>query len=109
MPIANCIVRKDCVLVDSDLVQNWSKASGITQKDMTVNIIESVLQSGCGYKIMANLYLPSMWSDSEVSALQVALSKTLAHCFRVPVEQVHVMTEIIKSGMAVEAGESVSW
>ena len=76
---------------------------------MTVNIVLSTEQFGNPYDIMANLYLPSLWSKQDVALLQTGLAKALASYFEAPLNSVFVMTSILDSGQVVENGEQVVW
>lgn len=109
MPIANCYVLSGSVLKDEDIVGAWSAESGVSGEHMTVNVIEIAKQVGNSYRIMVTLLLPTVWSRSDVSALQLSLAKALARCYRVPIEEVFVVTSLVNSGFVVEAGEAVTW
>ena len=76
---------------------------------MTVNIINSSQQTGKEYAVMANLQLPSMWSSSDISSLQIGLANALAKSFGVSINQIHIVTSIVGSGMVVEDGEELTW
>jgi len=76
---------------------------------MTINIITSSQQLGNKYPIMANLMLPSIWSSSDISLLQIGLANALSLYFNVSLEEVFVSTSIVNSGMLIEAGEEVEW
>ena len=109
MPIANCIISSDCPPVSDKLVDIWASESGVSSEHMTVNLLANSGQLGKKYKIMATLFLPSLWSAPEMSALQLGLAKALSQCFAVPVSEVHIITTIINSGMVVESGQEVTW
>ena len=42
-------------------------------------------------------------------AIQLALANSLGQYFSVPPEQVHVVTQVVESGYAVENGEIQRW
>ena len=109
MPIANCVITQECLQSSENLIELWSKESGISPEHMTINIVTSREQLGNKYKIMANLSLPSMWSTSDISSLQVGLAKALSNHFAVAINEVHVITNIVTSGMVVEAGQEIKW
>jgi len=58
---------------------------------------------------MANLSLPSMWSTSDISSLQVGLAEALSLYFGFAIDEVHVITNIVTSGMVVESGQEIKW
>lgn len=76
---------------------------------MTVNILHSQAQAGNRYAIMATLLLPSIWSDEDVTSLQLGLASALAAFYALPVEQVFISTTIVASGRVVEKGQTVCW
>ncbi len=109
MPIANCIITRGTVGRPDELVNRWSAESGVPDQHMTVNVIRSEQQLGNPYAVMADLQLPSVWSDEKLSSLQTGLARALSVCFDVPIDQVHLVTHIIRSGMVVENDREVSW
>ena len=112
MPIANCLVKRDIyesVACERSVVEIWSSHSGVKPDYMTVNFIELLGQHGCAYEVMANLYLPSLWSNSDIGKLQVSLAKALAEYFKTDPGKVHVITQVVGSGMVVENGEIAEW
>lgn len=109
MPIANCFIG----LVEEDLdpdviVDAWSKRSGISSDEMTVNLIP-MRAGGKRYAVTAWLYLPSLWSAQEITALGEGLAAALAVTFGVEPSAVQVVTSIVQSGSVVEAGETLRW
>lgn len=109
MPIANCIISSECQQSSNDLVKMWAAESGQSAEHMTVNIIISKEQIGKKYGVVATLFLPSVWSDSDISSLQTSLAKVLANHFSLPLRQVLVISNIVNSGMVVENGQIVCW
>lgn len=109
MPIANCIVTSDCRQSPGSLVELWASESGKSAEHMTVNIVTSDRQYGNQYPVMANLLLPSIWSNSDISRLQTGLAKALAKSFNVALNQVHIITNIVDSGLVVEDGQEIKW
>ena len=109
MPIATCIVNERSCTSATEIIEQWSEKSGINSEHMTINIVNSAAQFGKQYKIMATLQLPSIWSSEKVSALQLGLANALSACFKLSIDQVHVVTTIIDSGLVVENGEEISW
>ncbi len=109
MPIANCIVTTDCQHNSFDLVELWAKESGQSSEHMTINITTSTHQYGNKYTIMATLWLPSIWSKSNISSLQLGLAKALAYYFNIAPSEIHVITQIVESGNVVEGGKEIQW
>jgi hypothetical protein len=111
VPIANCFVHDELrAESDSDaLTALWSEESGIGSEQMTINVIASVRQDGAPYRVMAFLYLPSLWSSDQVRKLQTGLAKALGRGFAVGLAEVQVITSIVESGQVVEDGETQDW
>lgn len=109
MPIAHCVITQECPQSSGNLIELWSKQSGISPEHMTINIVTSSEQLGNKYKIMANLSLPSMWLTSDISSLQVGLAEALSQYFGFAINEVHVITNIVTSGMVVESGKEIKW
>ena len=111
MPIANCFVRDD-VPPPSEierLTTLWSEESGVGAEQMTINVIGGTRQSGAAYRVMAFLYLPSLWSSQQVHQLQAGLARALGRGFTVAPAEVHVITFMVESGHVVEGGQTQDW
>lgn len=112
MPIANCIITSKSEINSdgsSDLIALWANHSKKSPEHMTINIIRSVEQLGNKYAIMANLLLPSIWSNVDISSIQTGLAKALTQHYRLNKSEVHVITSLVGSGMVVEAGKELKW
>lgn len=109
MPIANCLVSPNCAPGTANLIKLWARESGISSQHMTVNVTGTSQQYGESYLIMATLWLPSIWSESEVSSLQSGLARALATYYEVGLPEVHVVTQVVNSGRVVENGLEVTW
>ena len=109
MPIANCVIDQELEQGSGNLIELWACKSGMSPEHMTINIIPSSKQLGSSYKVMANLSLPSLWSAPEISLLQIGLAQALSQHFEVAIHEVHVITNIVASGMVVESGQEVKW
>lgn len=109
MPIADCVITSECKEGSGSLIELWAEESGKSDKYMTINIITSSVQLGKRYKIMANLSLPSMWAASDISLLQIGLARALSRYFSVSIQEVHVITNIVTSGLVVESGQELKW
>jgi hypothetical protein len=111
VPIANCFLRGGFPLeleIDG-LTALWSEESGVGSEQMTVNVIPDVRQTGTPYRVMAFLYVPSLWSAEQVRRLQVGLASALVRRFAVAPAEVQVITSIVESGHVVEDGETQDW
>jgi hypothetical protein len=111
VPIANCFVPDELppqLEVDA-LTGFWSKESGVSTAQMTINLIATTRQAGAPYRVTAFLYLPSLWSSDQVRQLQVGLARALGRGFAVDVSEIQVLTSIVASGHVVEGGETEDW
>lgn len=112
MPVANCIITSLCQkrpTVSTDLVEIWAAESGVSSEHMTINLVTSDEQQGCHYAVMVNLLLPTLWTASEVSSLQLGLARALTLYFDVNLKEVFIVTSIVNSGLLVEAGKEIKW
>lgn len=109
MPIANCIISSECRESEYSFIDCWASESGQSPEHMTVNIIKSTQQFGKKYGAMATLYLPSLWSESAISSLQIGLAKALAKTYGLSLDDVNVVTSIVESGFVVESGKEEKW
>lgn len=112
MPIAHCVVAPD-VSLDSctspSLVQRWAAHAGEAATDMTITLVQSVLQQGATYRVMAVLYLPTAWSPAADERLQTGLARSLAEGLGCSLDTVQVITQFVESGAVVEKGQPVVW
>ncbi|MCV2885935.1 hypothetical protein OE749_14680 [Aestuariibacter sp. AA17] len=91
------------------LIPLWSSLSGVRETHLTVNIIPNVQQYGQPYDVMVNLYLPSMWSNSQVAAIQLGLANALSTSLKRPISDIHIISTIVDTGLVVEDGHMITW
>jgi len=109
MPIAELSVVQALAETDvSSLVAAWSAEAGVDDTHMTVNVA-SVVQVGVPKAVIARLYLPTLWSQAQVDALQVGLARACAEVFGVDADGVQVLTFLLPSGRVVEGGAVERW
>ncbi len=112
MLIAHCFVSvkyQQAVIGAQNIVGLWHEESLQSAEFMTVNTVNICEQKGKAYGIMANLTLPSLWSEKNVNQLQLGLANALAKYYNAPLKEAHVLTTIIPSGLVVENGQLVTW
>ena len=112
MPIANCIISPECKRNTDrpkSLIELWSSEAKISSEHMTINLTQSSEQLGKKYQVMATLLLPSAWSLTDISSLQIGLAVALGEYFHLHINEVFVSTTIVNSGMVVETGKEVVW
>lgn len=76
---------------------------------MTINLVAGTQQTGAAYRVMAILYLPSLWNAAHVRGLQIGLARALSSGLALPPAEVHVITTVVESGHVVEHGETQEW
>ena len=108
MPIANCVISPSCPSGHGDLIALWSRAAQQSAEHMTVNLIKAD-QQGQPYAVVATLYLPSIWSSTEVTRLHEGLASALTQYYTIAASDVIVLTQILDSGQVVEDAETVFW
>jgi hypothetical protein len=111
VPIVNCFLRDDEPPrpETARLTTLWSEESDIGAEHMTINMIAGARQIGAPYRVMAVLYLPSLWSSESVRQLQEGLARALSRGFAVAAGEVQVITSVVESGHVVEGGETQYW
>ncbi len=109
MPIANCVILELEAINLDGIIEQWASYAGISASEMTLNFVEGGYQKGKHYKVMATLYLPSIWSQPQLDAIQTGLSKALSISFSCRERDIHIITMIIESGHVVENGEIQRW
>ncbi len=109
MPIANCFVAPSLDEPDPErIVAAWVARAGIGAEEMTVNVLRGA-QGGKKYAVMAWLYLPSIWSEREVTVLSEGLAAALCDVCGVASTTVQVVTCVVSSGSVVESGTTLHW
>ena len=111
MPIANLFMRKtmaDRLVTGGDLIARWASAANLAADHMTVNVV-TCDQFGAPYAVMAFLYLPTLWTDDQVNALQLGLASALTTALGVPPQSVQVVVTMVPSGHACEGGTIARW
>jgi hypothetical protein len=111
VPIANCFLRGEHPAeADVDrLIALWSEESDVGPEEMTINLIAGARQGGSSYRLMALLFLPSLWSRDAVDRLQRGLAAALSRGLGLSPSDVHVITSIVDSGHVVENGQTQEW
>ena len=109
MPIANCFIHDQLTAADSDLITQWAEMAGVEASLLTINFMRIEKQLGMRYDVMVTLLLPTAWSKEQAVLIQSSLAFALSEYFAIEITLVHVVTQWVESGDAVENGEQVSW
>lgn len=108
MPIATCLVGTTPLPDPDAIVTAWRERARIDSDEMTVNVLHAA-QGGKRYAAMAWLYVPSMWSDRDITALAEGLAAALSHVLGVAPRAVQVLTTVLGPGSVVEDGATLRW
>jgi hypothetical protein len=112
MPIANCFLTKKNDLLTAkgeEIITVWAQAINVDPSDITMNWITNFHQFGRSYAILVNLYLPTLWSERDIHAIQRSLQKTLTQLLAIEETEIFILTSLIQSGHVVENGNAVLW
>ncbi len=111
MPIANCFCKRDEISKEKSekIVSDWAEIAGVDEKEITVNFIHNYSQFGQSSVVLANLYLPSLWSEETIKRIQLGLMEILSKYLEIDKNEIFIMTSIINSGHVVENGNVVDW
>lgn len=111
MPIANCFIKDTPVSPDmaQTIASEWSEKIQVGLKDVCLTFIPHCIQGGQLYKILVNLYLPSLWSPTEIERIQKGLLSVLCNHFHCKAPEIFIMASIIQSGHVLENGQIVEW
>jgi hypothetical protein len=112
MPIAHCIVSPaalNSAAHGSDPAKIWAQLSDESAEELTVTLVKREQQYGKSYHVMAQLYLPSIWSIEKIQMLKLNLAEALSIHFSIPVSEVFVITRIVESEDVIENGEIANW
>lgn len=111
MPIANCFIKENEVVLDGldVLITEWAAKIGTDVNDITMTFIPVLRQAGQTYSVLINLYLPDFWSSDEVKGIQVGLLDSVCKCLKVQSDRVFILTVLISTGNVVENGKIVTW
>lgn len=111
MPIANCYVHT--IKISSQqletLVKEWAEIIEVDTKDICLTLIDISLQAGQQYKLMVNLFLPTIWSRSNIEKIQLSLHKLLKKHVKLKNEELFIITSMVPSGNVVENGQIITW
>lgn len=111
MPIAHCYLSPSLThQADfAQLVKDWALEIGVSEKDITLNIISTHQQYGQQYQVMVNLYLPSLWPENAVKNIQESLAALLVKHLSISPQDLFIMTSIIQSGHVYSDGQTEEW
>jgi hypothetical protein len=110
MPVANCFYKKGKLSIKKmeNMVNEWANIVRVDKKDICVNMIKEYSQPGQKYPVLANLYLPTLWSANDIKRIQLGLLKLLSKYLEVKENQIFIMTSLIQSEHVVENRQIVN-
>ncbi len=112
MPIAICTLSRQVpVPLDSerDVTKLWREAAGLDCQEMTVMVTQSAAVYGNIYDVIAQLHLPSVWSEANQILLQESLASALSSWLSLSPNRIFILTTILPAGRVVEGGETQRW
>lgn len=111
MPIAHCLVNDIDIVPDQweRIVAELAAKAKLSVSDITLSIVTGIKQFGNPYKVMVNLYLPTLWNSVDIELIQKSLINALVSNLELPPEEIFIMTTLIDSGNVVENGKIVWW
>jgi hypothetical protein len=111
MPIANCYINRITVSIEQleALTKEWANSIGVELKDICLSFIDVPFQTGQNYKVMVNLFLPTLWDKTSIEKIQLSLDKVLKKSLDLKPEDVFIITTAISSGNVTENGGIVEW
>lgn len=111
MPIAHCLVNGIDIVPDQweRIVAELAAKAKLSVSDITLSIVTGIKQFGNPYKVMVNLYLPTLWNSVDIELIQKSLINALVSNLELPPEEIFIMTTLIDSGNVVENGKIVWW
>ncbi len=111
MPIANCFLND--VFTDEinfkSMTEEWAKVLKINPEDITLNIFTDFEQFGNNFRVMVNLLLPSVWSETEIQRIQTSLSELFSKYLNIKPSEIFIMTSIVKTGHVTSNGKIEEW
>lgn len=78
-------------------------------KDISLSIINVSQQACQNYKVMVNLFLPTLWDESSIERIQLSLDKLLKKHLQLGISDVFIITNSVQSGNVIENGNIVKW
>ena len=111
MPIANCYINQITVSNQQleTLTKEWADTIEVDLKDICLSFVEVSAQTGQNYKVMVNLFLPTLWDKSSIEKIQLSLDKLLKKHLKLGTEDVFIITKTVQSGNVTENGQIVKW
>jgi hypothetical protein len=111
MPIGNCYINQISVSKQQleTVTKEWAETIEVELKDICLSFIEVSNQTGQNYKVMVNLFLPTLWDKSSIKRVQLSLDKLLKKHLKLGNEDVFIITTAVQSGNVIENGQIVNW
>ncbi|MBO9683989.1 MAG: hypothetical protein J7502_15205 [Flavisolibacter sp.] len=111
MPIANCYINRISVSIEQleALTKEWADSIEVGLKDICLSFIDVSFQTGQNYKVMVNLFLPTLWDKTSIEKIQLSLDKVLKQNLNLEDEDVFIITTTIPSGGVTENGRIIKW
>jgi hypothetical protein len=110
MPIANCYIQIEVSKPQLELLtKEWAEVIEVDLKDICLSFVKVDLQTGHNYKVMVNLFLPTLWSTREIEKIQLSLDSLLKKHLKIGSDDVFIITQTVQSGNVIEKGKQIKW
>jgi hypothetical protein len=111
MPIAICYTNENIIdnLSLQQLIAEWATLIQVDTKDIHVSMVYPQLQSGQTYKLLAHVFLPTLWTYEEVNNIQLSFHRLLMKYGGLLPADIFIITTLVPSAQVVENGSLVTW
>ena len=111
MPIAYCHLAPDLIkTVDfSSIVSAWASAIQVQESDITFNLIPVEQQVGQHFRIMIQLYLPTLWEPTQVRHIMEELGRLMQEHVPMKPDELFIHTHLVESGHVFTDGKIEEW
>jgi hypothetical protein len=110
MPIANCYIQIEVSKQQLEtLTKDWAQTIEVDLKDICLSFVNIHAQTGQNYKVMVNLFLPTLWEAKSREKIQLSLDTLLKKHLELEDEDVFIITSLVQSGNVVENGQIIRW
>jgi hypothetical protein len=110
MPIANCYLQIAFSNQQLEtLTKEWAETIEVDLKDICLSFIKVAEQTGQNYKVMVNLFLPTLWDTRDIERIQLSLDSALKKHLNLGSNDVFIITNTVRSGNVIENGQTIKW
>jgi hypothetical protein len=105
-----CMENRELFQIDlQKLASLLAREECIDVKDVCLTMLPNAIQARKKYKIVVNLFLPSIDADERVKSIQKKLHRFLLIHLSIRPSEIFIMTSIICSGNVLVNGAMIMW